>query len=159
MLSGARGIGAFSTAEASNDLALNLDTAGPLRNGYLELNFSQNAWTAPGFGSISELLTIGTYSVSPGGQNLSVFIPVQLGTDFSLNFLDSLTVNGDAATGVASGAIGADISLLAFEADQTTAVQLFDPPSPATATPEPASLGMMALGILIAAGLIHKSRG
>ncbi len=156
LLPGVRGIGAFSTAQASGNVAINLDTTGPVRNGYLELNFLQNSWTAPGFGSISELLTIGTYSVSPDGQDLSVFIPIQLGTDFALDFADSLTVNGDAATGAASGAIGAGISLLAFEADQTTAVQLFDPPSSVTATPEPASLGMMALGILAVAGLMRR---
>jgi len=156
MLSGVRGIGGYSTAEASTDLTINLDTAGPVRAGYLELNFLQNSWTTPAFGSISELLTIGTYSVSPDGQDLSIFIPVQLGTDFGLSFLDSLTVNGDAATGAASGAIGADISLLAFETDQTTAVQLFDPPGSVTATPEPASFGIMALGVLAVAGLIRK---
>jgi hypothetical protein len=153
LLGGVRGIGAFSTAEASSDVSINLDTAGPVRNGYLELNFLQDSWTAPAFGSLSELLTIGTYSASPDGQDLSVFIPVQLGTDFSLNFLGSLTVNGDAATGAASGAIGADISLLAFEADQTTPVQLSDPPS---AVPEPASFGMMALGVLTVAGLLRR---
>jgi len=157
LLPGVRGIGAFSTADASSDVTINLDTTGPVRNGYLELNFLQNSWTAPQFGSISELLTIGTYSVSPNGQNLSVFIPLQLGTAFGFHFLDNLTVNGDAATGAASGAIGADISLLAFEADQTTAVQLFDPPSSIVATPEPASFGMMALGVLAVASLLRRS--
>jgi hypothetical protein len=154
LLGGVRGITEFSTAESLTNVALNLNTTGPVRSGYLELEFLQSSWTTPGFGSISELLTIGQYSVSPDGQNLSVFIPIQLGTAFSLDFSDSLTVNGDAGTGAAAGAVGANISLVAFEADQTTAVALFDPPSAVAAVPEPGSLGMMAIGVLVVSGFV-----
>jgi hypothetical protein len=157
LLGSARGISAFSTAQSSTNLAISLDTTGPVRNGYLELNFLQTSWTAPAFGSINELLTIGTYSVNPNGQTFSVFIPVELGTSFNLTYLNNLIVNGDAATSSATGSIGSDISLLAFESDRSTAVGLFDPPA-AVATPEPGSLGMMAVAVLLAATLLCKTR-
>jgi hypothetical protein len=158
MLGGARGISSLSMAESTTDVALNLDTAGSVRNGYLALNFLQSAWTTPGFGSLSELLTIGGYSVSPDGQNLSVLIPIELGTAFGLNYLDSIVANGDAGSGVSSGAIGSTITLAAFEADGTTAVDLFDPPSSVVATPEPGAFGMVAAGLILGMGLVQKLR-
>lgn len=155
-----RGISSFSTAQASSDININFDTTGPVRNGYLELTFLQGAWAQPSFGSLSELLTIGSYSFTPDGQNLSIFLPMELGTEFAFSFLDDLTINGDAGSGMDSGSIGSDISLQAFEADKTTAVELFDPPSSAaTAVPEPESLGMMVAATAVAVFLIHRSRG
>jgi hypothetical protein len=58
------------------------------------------------------------------------------------------------------GGIGADISLEAFEADGTTRVELFDPAGGIAnaAVPEPTTLGMMSVGMLISLGLIHKFR-
>jgi hypothetical protein len=158
LLGGSRGISAFSTAQSSTSVSIEFDTAGPVRNGFLALSFLQTEWAAPTFGNISEVLSIGNYIASPNGQNLSVFIPIQLGTDFSFSYQDTLVSNGDAATGIDSAAIGSDISLLAFEADQTTAVNLFDPPSSVVATPEPASFGLMAAATLAGVGLIRKSR-
>jgi len=159
LLGGALGISAFSMAESTTDVTLNLDTAGSVRNGLLALNFQQSSWTTPGFGSISELLTIGSiYSVSPDGQNLSILIPIELGTDFSLSYVDSILANGDAASGLSSGAIGTSLSLAAFEADGSTPVDLFDPPSSVVATPEPASVGVTAVGLVLAFALLYRSR-
>lgn len=158
LLGGARGISALSMAESTTDVTLNLDTAGSVRNGLLALNFQQSSWTTPGFGSISELLTIGSYSVSPDGQNLSILIPIELGTDFSLSYVDSILANGDAASGLSSGAIGTSLSLAAFEADGSTPVDLFDPPSSVVATPEPASFGVTAVGLVLAIALLYRSR-
>jgi hypothetical protein len=154
-----RGISSYSTAQASSDININFDTTGPVRSGFVELTFLQGAWAQPSFGSLSELLTIGSYSFSPDGQNLSIFLPMELGTEFAFSFLDDLTINGDAGSGMDSGSVASNISLQAFEADQTTPVELFDPPSSATsAVPEPESLGMMAVGTAVALFLIHKTR-
>ncbi len=154
-----RGITSYSTAQASSNININFDTTGPVRSGFVELTFLQGAWAQPSFGSLSELLTIGTYSFTPDGQNLSIFLPMELGTEFAFSFMDDLTINGDAGSGMDSGSVASDISLQAFEADKTTPVELFDPPSsPSSAVPEPESLGMMAVATAVALFLIHKTR-
>ncbi len=159
LLAGIRGIANVSTAQVATNTSITFNTLGPVQNGYLELSFDQTAWNLPSYGQVGETMTIGSYTFNPSGQNIApVFLPILLGTDFSFTFQDSLIVNGDAATGADSGSVGADISLQAFEADQSTPVQLFDPPSPNVSTPEPKSLGLFVVGALVALILIHKFR-
>jgi hypothetical protein len=88
-----------------------------------------------------------------------VFIPIELGTQFGFDYLESITANGDAGSGSSSADIGADIAVQAFESDQTTAVPLFDPAaSPANAVPEPNSIGMMMIATTLSLFLINKAR-
>ena len=126
---GVHGIAGTATAQSSADIGILFDTSGPLRDGLLELNFTQNAWQMPSNGYLSELLTIGSYTVDPNGNSLiSIWIPIQLGSQFGFDYLATVAAIGSSGGGLASGAIESQISLQAFEADGTTGVQLFDPP-------------------------------
>jgi hypothetical protein len=147
---GIHGITATATAQSSADIGIIFDTSGAVRNGYLELSFLQNAWEIPENGAISESLTIGSYTASPDGASLSsIWIPIQLGTQFGFNYLESVAAIGSSGSGLTVGEIDSEISLLAFESDGTTAVQLFDPPGdPGSLTPEPSSAGIVIAGIL-----------
>jgi hypothetical protein len=151
-----RGLTATATATASANIGITFDTTGPVRNGLLELTFDQLTWTPPANGYTNESLSVASYSVNPDGSNVSVWIPIQLGTDFSFEYQQSLTA---ISSGLTSGEIDSQISLLAFEANGMTPVQLYDPPGPSLLTPEPASIGMMmAAGVLGAAFLLKQRR-
>jgi hypothetical protein len=157
---GVHGISQTATAQASANIGIIFDTTGSLRNGLLELSFLQNGWTSPINGYMSESLSIGSYSVNPNGSSLSsVWIPIQLGSQFGFDYQQSIAAIGSSISGLSRGDIDSQISLLAFEANGTTAVQLYDPPGgPGNLlTPEPASLGLMGLGLLSAA-LLSKFR-
>ena len=157
---GVHGITGTATAQSSTDIGIIFDTTGPLRNGLLELSFLQDGWTTPINGYISDSLSVASYRVNPNGSSLSsIWIPVQLGTDFGFDFQQSLAAIGSSISGLSTGDIDSQISLLAFEADGTTAVQLYDPPGDPgnLLTPEPASVGLMAAGLL-AAVLFFKIR-
>lgn len=156
---GTHGIAGTATAQSMADIGIIFDTAGAARSGLLELNFTQNAWAAPVNGFISESLSVGSYRVTPGGSNFSIWIPIQLGGEFGFDYAQSLTAIGSAGSGVTSGNVDAAITLQAFEADGVTGVQLFDPPgspAPLLATPEPGGLGLMTMAI--AGGLLFLMR-
>lgn len=150
------GIGGTATAQSAADVGIVFDTTGATRNGWLELSLTQNAWTTPVNGAISGSLSVGSFSAASDGGNLtSIWIPIQLGTQFGFDYVTNLIAIGSTGSGLTTGAIDTEITLQAFEADQTTGAQLFDPPgSPAglLETPEPQGLGMLAglasLGIL-----------
>ena len=147
---GVHGLTGIATAQSTANVGILFDTGGPVRNGYLELYFLQNAWHAPVNGVISELLTIGSYSASPDGSSLSsILIPIQLGTQFGFDYMQSVAAIGSSAGGLSIGDIDSQISLFAFEANGTTPVLLFDPPGdPVEAlTPEPAAGGSVLVGI------------
>jgi hypothetical protein len=154
---GVHGLTGTATAQSSANIGITFDTGGPVRDGYLELNFLQYAWRAPVNGVISELLTIGSYSASPDGSSLSsIFIPIQLGTQFGFEYLQSAAAIGSSAGGLSIGDIDSQISLFAFEGNGTTPVLLLDPPgNPDALTPEPAAMGIMLVGI---AGLALLSK-
>jgi len=155
-----RGIATSATATASADVGLIFDTTGAARNGLLELTFNQTAYTRAVDGIISQSLAIGPANPILGGSAQTIWIPIQLGSEFGFEYKQSVSALGNAFTGLTSGSIGADISLLAFESNGTTPVELFDPPgilSPSLFTPEPASFGIFIAG-LCGLGLLRKKR-
>jgi hypothetical protein len=148
---GIRGIGASSNATASADVQLNLNSAGPLRPGLLEVTLSQLAWQVPYAGSLSETLTIGSVTYTLSSASLAGFsLPVELGTAFGLDLMQSISLQASAFSGFSSAAIGSAISLAAFEADGSTPVALFDPPA-VLAAPEPGTGWFLLLAVLFAA--------
>jgi hypothetical protein len=163
MQGGTHGITGTATGQSSADIGIIFDTTGAVRNGLLELSFAQSSWTAPLNGYISENLTIGTYTVAPDGSKLSaIWIPIELGSAFGFDYVQSLAAIGSSGSGVTSGTIGTALSLRAFEADGTTGVQLFDPPESPTplllATPEPGNLGIITAGVVGLAFLFRLRR-
>ncbi len=146
---GIRGIGATSNASASADIQVNLASAGSVRQGLLEVTLTQLAWQIPYSGSLSEELTIGSNTYTLSGTSLPEFsVPVELGTAFGLDLMESLSLQASVFSGFSSAAIGSDVSVAAFEADGSTPVALFDPPG-IVATPEPGS-GWVLLAMLAA---------
>ena len=153
------GFTAIATATSSDDISIIFDTVGPVRNGLLELNFAQNTWTHSANAILHESLAIGSYSTNPNGSNLaSVWIPIQLGKNFGFNYVQSILAISDAFTGMTTADIDSQISLLAFEANGSTPVQLYDPPGSPTFTPEPASLGMIVAGALLGVAAFLRRR-
>jgi hypothetical protein len=153
-----RGIATTATATSSANIGVTFDTTGPVRNGLLELTFAQLGWTPPVNGYTYESLSVASYSVNPDGTSFTVWIPIQLGTDFSFDYQQSLIA---ISSGLSSGDIDSQIFLLAFEANGATPVGLFDPPSPSAtivATPEPASMGLLMMASVAGVALLFKRR-
>jgi hypothetical protein len=147
---GVHGIVGTATAQSSAEIGIIFDTTGPVRSGLLELSFLQNTWDAPLNGYLSQSLAIGSYSANPNGSSLSsIWIPIELGSQFGFDYTQSIAAIGSSIGGLSTGSIDSQMSLLAFEADGITAVQLYDPPgSPSNLfTPEPANIGIMAIGL------------
>jgi hypothetical protein len=153
-----RGVTATATAISAADIGIIFDTTGALRNGLLEMSFTQDSWTRPVNGYLSESLSVASYSVDPNGSSIrSVWIPIQLGTDFGFEYKESVTAISSALSGLTAGTIDSQISLQAFESNGTTPVQLFDPPG-ILLTPEPASLGLLITAGIFGAALLIKNR-
>ncbi len=153
-----RALSTTAIATSSANVGVIFGTTGPLRNGLLELSFDQTAWIAPVNGSLSEWLAVASYSGDPNGGNLNVWIPIQLGSDFGFDYQESLTA---ISSGLDTAEIGSQISLLAFEADGVTSVQLFDPPgplSPSLFAPEPESIGLTLSGVVLGIAVLLKRR-
>lgn len=153
-----RALSTTATATSSANTGIIFDTTGPMRNGLLEISFDQLAFTSPINGSLAESLAVASYSANPDGQNLNVWIPVELGTDFGFDYQQSLT---SISSGLDTAEISSQISLLAFEADGVTPVELFDPPGPVTPSlfaPEPASAGLMLSVVGIGVALFINQR-
>lgn len=153
-----RSVSATATGTSSADIGVTFGTAGLVRDGLLELSFNQLVWTPPANGYMYETLSVASYGVSPAGSSLNVWIPIQLGTNFDFDYQQSLIA---ISSGLTTGEIDSQISLLAFEANGVTPVQLLDPPGPLTAatlTPEPGSFGMMLVAGIAGFMVIRKKQ-
>jgi hypothetical protein len=149
-----RGIATTATGTSAATIGVTFDTNGPVRNGLVELTFQQLGWTPPVNGYTYESLSVASYSVTPNGTSFAVWIPIQLGTEFSFDYQQSLIA---ISSGLSSGEIDSQISLLAFESNGTSPVQLFDPPG-VLATPEPASVGLMMMASLAGGAFLLNRR-
>ncbi len=148
-----------SSASASASIDLNLFTGGPVRQGLLELYLPTLSWIdAPegysgqmdlslgsitGYCQSAGTLTcnVGTYYVV---ANNTLLLPFTLGESFAFHFSQSDSVYGDINSGDSEGTDQTTIAFRLLEANGETPVALYDPPLSA---PEPASFGILGLGI------------
>ena len=125
-------------------------TIGSPRPGYVEIIQFLTA-NDDGWGAANVSFSLGsTYSASCSAANCFklpnvLWLPIELGTDFTLLEAQSVGGSSDLLNGQGDGAANSSLIFNFFEADQTTPVAVFDP-DPA-AVPEPPAWSFLLLGL------------
>ena len=151
----------INTASANFSIRSTIDTAGPLRTGYVLFVVNALAGKSAGNGGANPFAVLGQHSSGACAPLFSAVVcngtnsglqPIELGT--AIPFSESVSAWANSGDGLGQGDANLSGSIRFFEADGTTPVGLID----STTVPEPGTLALWAAGLL-GVGLWRRRAG